>query len=319
MNKKELTNLYKVLYKIRFTEEQISKEYHKGEMRCPVHLSTGQEAISGAISLLMKKKDFAISSHRAHAHYISKGGSLKRMLAEIYGKESGCSSGKGGSMHLIDLSVNFMGSTAILANSIPIGVGLALSSVLKKNKQFCFIFFGDGAVEEGAFYESINFAIIKKLPVIFICENNFYSVYTPIKNRQPKNRKIFKMVKGMSVKSFFQNSNDPLVIYNFLKEKINFKDVNSGPYFFEFRNYRWREHCGPNYDDDLNYRDKNELKKWLKQDPVKILENKLSRLDKKIVKQIKNEIEKEVHNAFKFARLSKFPNKRDSLKGVYAK
>ena len=133
-------------------------------MRCPTHLSIGQEAVSAAFSEVVNKKDFAVSSHRAHVHYLAKGGNLKKMIAEIYGKKTGCSKGKGGSMHLIDLDVNFMGSSAIVGNSIPIGTGLALSAKINNTNQKSFIFFGDGATEQGVFYESINFAAVKNLP-----------------------------------------------------------------------------------------------------------------------------------------------------------
>ena len=177
MNGKLLLSFYKTMYRIRSVEEEISKRYSEGKMRCPTHLSIGQEAVPAAFSQIVSKKDYTVSSHRGHAHYLAKGGNLNSMIAEIYGKRSGCSNGKGGSMHLMDLSVNFMGTTAIVGNSIPIGVGLGLSAKTKKTKQISFIFFGDGAVEEGVFYESINFAATKKLPTIFVCENNLYSVY----------------------------------------------------------------------------------------------------------------------------------------------
>lgn len=155
------------MYRTRSIEEEIAKRYHEGRMRCPTHLSVGQEAVPAAFSQLVQKKDFAVSSHRGHAHYLAKGGNLKSMIAEIYGKKTGCSKGKGGSMHLIDLSVNFMGTSAIVGNSIPIGVGLGLSAKIKKTKQISFIFFGDGAIEEGVFYESINFATVKKTSCYF--------------------------------------------------------------------------------------------------------------------------------------------------------
>ena len=155
MNKKIITELFKEVFRTRTVEEEIAKRYKDGHMRCPTHLSIGQEAVPAALSLIMRKNDFAVSSHRAHAHYLAKGGSLKRMIAEIYGKETGCSKGKGGSMHLIDLASNFMGSTAIVGNTIPIGVGLGLSSIIKNKKQFSFIFFGDGAVEEGVFMSQL--------------------------------------------------------------------------------------------------------------------------------------------------------------------
>ena len=129
------------MYRIRSVEEEISKRYSEGKMRCPTHLSIGQEAVPSAFSQIVKKNDFAVSSHRGHAHYLAKGGNLKSMLAEIYGKKTGCSGGKGGSMHLIDLAVNFMGTSAIVGNSIPVGVGLGMSAKIKNTKQVSFIFF----------------------------------------------------------------------------------------------------------------------------------------------------------------------------------
>jgi len=162
--------------RIRRVEEQIAARYPEGRMRCPTHLSTGQEAVAAAVGKALRRDDLAVSGHRAHAHYLGKGGDLKAMIAEIYGKVGGCSRGRGGSMHLIDVSVGFEGSTAIVANSIPVGVGMALAAKLKKSGQVSCVFFGDGAVEEGVFYDSVNFAVVKQLPVLFLCENNLYSV-----------------------------------------------------------------------------------------------------------------------------------------------
>ena len=182
--------LYIEMYRIRAVEEMIAFKYPEGKMRCPTHLSIGQEAVPAAYSLLINNSDFAVSTHRGHAHYLGKGGDLKSMIAEIYGKKTGCSKGKGGSMHLIDLNVNFMGTSAIVGNSIPVGVGLGLSIELNKTDQISCIFLGDGAIEEGVFYESLNFAAVRNLPILFICENNLYSVYSPLSVRQPKNRII---------------------------------------------------------------------------------------------------------------------------------
>jgi len=153
--------------RIRAVEEKIAAEYNNQRMRCPTHLSIGQEAVPSAISSCINKNDFAVSTHRGHAHYLAKGGDLKAMIAEIYGKETGCSKGKGGSMHLIDTKVGFMGTSAIVGNSIPVGVGLALSCKLKKSDQISIVYLGDGAVEEGVFYESLNFSILQKLRVLF--------------------------------------------------------------------------------------------------------------------------------------------------------
>ncbi len=320
MNKKEIIKkLFYQTYRIRSVELEIAKQYASGEMRCPTHLSVGQEAVSAALSLIMKKDDLVVSSHRSHAHYLSKGGSLKKMIAELYGKETGCSKGKGGSMHLIDLNVNFMGSTAIVGNTIPIGAGLSLASKINKKKNFSFVFFGEGAIEQGVFYETINFASLKKLPIIFICENNSYSVYSPLKVRQPSDRKIYKMVKAMGIKkSFFCEYYDPYQIYSFIKNKINRKKFNSGPYFFEFKTYRWLEHCGPNIDNNLGYREKSEHNKWLKKDSLKLIKLRLSLLDRDLPFKIENLINKEIQRAFNYAKNSKFPASHMAYKGVYA-
>jgi len=163
---KKSIELLKSMKLIRLTEETIAKRYSEWKMRCPTHLCSGQEAVSAAVGAAVTPKDFFVSGHRAHGHYLAKGGNLKKMIAEIYGKASGCSSGKGGSMHLIDKTVGFMGSTAIVGGTIPIGVGLALSIKLQASKQVSCIFLGDGAIEEGVFYESVNFAVLKKLPVL---------------------------------------------------------------------------------------------------------------------------------------------------------
>lgn len=305
----------------RVVEETIASKYHENKMRCPVHLSIGQEAISAAFSQIVSMNDFAMSSHRAHLHFLAKGGSLRSMIAEIYGKKNGCSSGKGGSMHLIDLSVNFMGSTAIVGNTIPVSAGLALASKIKKEKDITYIFFGDGAIEEGVFYETINFAIVKKLSIIFICENNFYSVYTSLSARQPKKRKIYKMVEAMGIKTYNVDGNNPIKCYNAFLNSKKYVSLKNKPAFLEFKTYRHLEHCGPNNDDDLNYRSKREIKEWKKKDPIQNFEKIL--IKKKILNQqkillIKEKIAKEVAYAFYKAEKDKFPKQNEAYKGVYA-
>ncbi len=306
------------MYRIRSVEEEISNRYKEGKMRCPTHLSIGQEAVPAAFSEIVKKNDFAISSHRGHAHYLAKGGNLKSMIAEIYGKKTGCSKGKGGSMHLCDLSVNFMGTSAIVGNSIPIGTGLGLSAKLKKTDQISFVFLGDGATEEGVFFESINFAEVKKLPVVFICENNLYSVYSPLSVRQPKKRSIAKMVKSMGLNVISCDGNDIIKIYNTIKKATNETRNGNGPYFLEFFTYRWREHCGPNFDNHIGYRTPAEFEKWKKKDPIKKLLKKIQSKNLKKIKNIQTKTRKEILSAFKFAEESPFPKQSSAYKGVYA-
>lgn len=314
-------NLIKKLYfnflRIRLIEERISKEYSNQKIRCPIHLSIGQEAISAPLNLIFNKKDFIISNHRGHAHYLGKGGNLKKFIAELYGKKTGCSGGRGGSMHLNDYSCGFIASTPIVANSIPVGVGLAFSKKIKKENGVVIIFFGDAAVEEGVFFESLNFAIVKKLRVIFVCENNLYSVYSSFKDRQPKGRKIVNMIKNFGIKTLRTDGTNFYNNYQIYDKAYNFVKNKNLPIFIEFLTYRFVEHCGPNVDEELNYRSIEEVLAWKKKESI--FEN--SSFFKKNVNKLKMklEIEKEITRAFIFAKKSKPPNIKDAYKKLYAK
>jgi TPP-dependent pyruvate/acetoin dehydrogenase alpha subunit len=314
--------LLKMMIRIRSLEERIASEYSSQEMRCPTHLSIGQEAAAAGVGLALSKNDVAVSSHRGHGHYIGKGGNLKRMMAEIYGKASGCSMGRGGSMHLIDREVGFEGTTAIVGNSIPVGVGLGLALQAKRKKNVSVVFLGDGAIEEGAFYESVNFAVVRNLPVLFVCENNLYSVYSPLNVRQPKNRKIYKMVQGMGIKSIIVDGNNVEDVYEaVLKAKAEILKKKQ-PIFIEMPTYRWREHCGPDFDNHIGYRDEKEFLRWKKKDPIKIFSNKLlnrNKISQVQLKKIYTSIEKEIDEAFDFAKKSPFPNLALSTSTIFAK
>ncbi|MDB9897963.1 thiamine pyrophosphate-dependent dehydrogenase E1 component subunit alpha [Gammaproteobacteria bacterium] len=292
------------MFRIRLIEESIADKYSEQKMRCPTHLSIGQEAIAVGVSANLSNDDLVLSTHRAHAHYLAKGGDLNSMIAEIYGKITGCSKGMGGSMHLIDTSVGFMGSTAIVGNTIPVAVGLAWSLKLKESQSIACVYFGDGATEEGSFYESVNFAILQNLPIIFLCENNLYSVYSGLDVRQPKGRKIFEMVKGMGINSVHGDGNNVDEVFEKVKIAKEAISAGKGPQFLEFDTYRWREHCGPNYDNDIGYREESEFLQWQKNDPLnKFLESTaLAELD-----DLKNIIGKEIALAHDFADNSEYP------------
>lgn len=322
MNTKIKSDLLKKMYLIRLVEEFIAFKYSENKMRCPTHLCTGQEAIAAGVSQALTKNDFVVSTHRSHGHYLAKGGNLKKMIAELYGKSTGCSKGFGGSMHLIDLMVNFMGSTAIVGNSIPVGVGLGLSSKLDNSKKVTCIYFGEGSIEEGVFHEAINFSAQKKLPILFICENNLYSVYSPLKYRQPNRRSISKMVNSMGVESYKENGNDVEKVYNLSKNSVKKIRKNSRPIFLEFSTYRWREHCGPNYDNNIGYRKISEFKSWLKKDPIQSYEKKLFKeliLNQTFKKKWILKINKEIQEAFHFAEKSPFPKKNNAYKNIFAR
>ena len=299
-----LSKLQASMLRIRLVEESIANKYSEQKMRCPTHLSIGQEAIAVGVCSNLTNEDQVLSTHRAHAHYLAKGGCLNSMLAEIYGKVTGCSKGMGGSMHLIDESVGFMGSTAIVGNTIPVAVGLALEKKLNCKKSIACVFFGDGATEEGAFYESVNFAIIHSLPILFICENNLYSVYSGLEVRQPMDRKIYKMVRAMGISAQHANGNDVEEVARKVKHAKTMILKSGGPQFLEFDTYRWREHCGPNFDNNIGYREESEFLKWKKKDPLKNFysENSQKYIDRKI-----DTISQEIDDAHQFADDSKFP------------
>ena len=317
-----ILNLYKETLRIRLIETEISKKYIDQKMRCPVHLSIGQESIAVAVCSNLKKKDIVISAHRSHAHYLAKGGNLKKMIAELHGKETGCAKGRGGSMHLVDYKNKINAAVPIVGSSIPIGVGMAWANKLKKNNDIVVIFFGDAATEEGSFLESIDFASLHDLKILFVCENNKYSVYSNIRKRQSNSRSITKIANSVGMKST-KNKN-----FNILKISISAKKAlseiltKSKPHLMEIDTFRFIEHCGPNNDDHLKYRNKDEILYWHKKDQIKYLESYLFKkkylnqsLKKKIIENIKFEIDK----AFIFAENSNFPKKSELLNYIYEK
>ena len=318
-----LKSLYFSMKRIRSVEEKIAQVYPDKQIRCPTHLSIGQEAVPAAISKCLTLKDYAVSTHRGHAHYLAKGGNLNAMIAELYGKSTGCSKGKGGSMHLIDTDCGFMGTSAIVGNSIPLGVGLALSLKIKKRKNLSCIFLGDGAIEEGVFYESLNFAVLKNLPTLFICENNFYSVYSPLKVRQPKGRSINSIASAIGSNVAKCDGNDALASYILLKDIVEKMREGDGPWFVEFETYRWREHCGHQFDNDIGYRSQKEFEIWKKRDPIQLLENKMKEIQsganlEKEIKNISSTINNEINFAFEKAKKDPFPPHSEAFKNVYA-
>ena len=319
MNAKTSLQLYKSIFKIREVEKKIAEFYSQEEMRCPVHLSTGQEAIPVGICENLKSYDQILSAHRSHAHYLAKGGNLKAMISEIYGKETGCAKGKGGSMHLIDIKAGMMAAVPIVGSTIPISVGFAWANKLKKNNKVVVVFFGDAATEEGVFHESLDFASLHNLPILFVCENNFYSVYSNIYKRQSRFRVLSKIVESRGIKFAQLDGNNLEKIFKYSKSIINSIRKGKGPFFIELKTYRLIEHCGPNNDDNLNYRPKSEIKYWSKKCPVNLFKKKLSKsIDSKIINATEKKILDEINKAFLFAKKSKFPDKKLLKKHIYA-
>ena len=313
--------LYTDMLRIRFVEEMISKEYSKQEMRCPVHLSIGQEAIPVGVSSRLTISDQIVSAHRSHAHYLAKGCDLKKMISELFGKVDGCCRGKGGSMHLFDLEAGQIAAVPIVGSSIPIGTGVALGLKRQKKPGIVVIYLGEGATEEGVFSESLDFAKLKNLPVLFVCENNLYSVYTPLGSRQDSKRSIIDIAKAHGISAISGDGNDVIEVQKLTTNAIKEIKTHSTPFLLELSTYRWLEHCGPNFDDHLKYRQDGELSNWMERCPIKKLKLHLeknhlinNRIENKIIEKIKLEISE----AFEYARMSSFPDPTELFLHVYA-
>jgi TPP-dependent pyruvate/acetoin dehydrogenase alpha subunit len=312
--------MYRTMLRIRLVEERIVELYSEQEMRCPTHFSIGQEAIAVGVCAHLLKQDYVMSAHRSHAHYLAKGGDLKRMLAELYGKETGCAHGKGGSMHLVDTTVGFLGCVPIVGSTIPIGVGIAFGAKMQQEPGITVIFFGEGATETGVFHESINYAAVHQLPILFVCENNLYSVNTPLLDRQPVGRKIIDLAKGHGVEAYQCDGQECDEVYNMTAPLIKKMRQGGGPAFLEFFTYRFLEHCGPNQDLALGYRTEGEYEKWLERDPVFLYRELLLKngaLTPAEIDRLYNKFKLEIDQAFLFAKQSPFPHREALMFGVY--
>ena len=320
-NTETLPRLYYEMLRIRIIEEKIADLYLEQEMRCPVHLCIGQEAVAVGVCANLSRDDYVMSSHRSHGHYLAKGGDLKSMMAELYGKRTGCSAGKGGSMHLVDLSVGYLGASPIVGSTIPIAVGAAFGSVMRGEQRVTVVFFGDGATEEGVFHESLNFAALKKLPIVFVCENNLYSVYSPLSVRQPASREVISLGVGHGIESYQGDGNSVTEVSDLGGRAIRRAREGGGPTLLEFKTYRWRDHVGPYYDNDLGYRTESAFQEWKRRCPVDTLRARLiteGLLSGRAMDEMKSELDEEIRSAVKFAKESPFPEEHQLMEHIYA-
>ena len=310
VNKKLAKQLYVFMLRLRVCEEALSEEYHPAdEMRCPVHFCTGQEAVPASLSAILKKKDYVFSHHRSHGYYLAKNAPMNKLFAEIYGKATGANSGLAGSQDISYSKNNFF-SGAILAGSTSIALGTAIALNMKpRNKEVVVTGFGEAATDEGIFWESVNYAALKKLPIIFVCENNNYSVFSHQSKRQG-GKSISEKAKAFGVNSKTVFGNDVCLVYRELKNAINKARKNKGPFLLETLTYRYNGHVGPLSDDLVGYRSEKEISFWKKNCPVKLLEESLIKkrfLNKTEIKKIEKKIDLEIKSAFSYAKKSKFP------------
>jgi pyruvate dehydrogenase E1 component alpha subunit len=307
------------MVRIRKLEEKIATLISQGEIVCPCHLYTGEEAVATGVCAALKKEDWVFSTHRSHGHYIAKGGDMKALMAELYGKVGGASRGRGGSMHLASPDVGLPGSSAIVAGTIPVAVGAALAFSIKKKKSVSVAFFGDGALGEGVLYESFNYASLKKLPVVFVCENNFYSTHMPV-TAFLANTDIYRKAEMFNMPGAVVDGNDVLEVFTAAKKAVEGARRGNGPALLECRTYRWRGHVGPSYDLDKGLRTREELSQWMRRCPVKALEKLL--LEQGLVSatdrtKLLSDVRREVEEALNYARQSPYPKPGEITSNVF--
>ena len=316
----KLLEMFAGLVKIRNTELRIEEHYHEDEMKTPVHLALGQEAVSVGVCAHLNKEDFVFSNHRSHAHYLAKGGDLKAMMAELYCKETGCSRGRGGSMHLIDTKVGHRGSSSIVGGSIPHAVGAAFASVMLKQGRVAVSFFGDAASEQGVFFESMNWAAFKNLPVIFVCENNYYSVYSHLSARQV-NMDISTRPRAFGIPSLKVNGMDLLDVYGKAQGAVEHARAGKGPFFLECCVQRWRGHAGAGDPKREKYRKPEELKDGYQKDPLKDFREFLlqkAAVDGKTLREIEERVDAQIDEAFRYAQSGPLPRREDLEKYLFS-
>lgn len=317
-----LHGLYKTMLRIRFCEESIVNPILNREIFCPCHLYSGQEAVATGICASLTKKDYVFSNHRSHGHFIAKGGSMAEMLAEIYCRETGCSRGRGGSMHLIDPGVGMLGSAPIVSGTISLALGAALASFIRQEDRVAVTFFGDGATGEGVLYESLNYAALMKLPIVFVCENNLYATHMPICECRVQNA-IRKIADPFCIENSEVDGNNVLAVYEAGKKAVEKCRSGKGPFFLECLTYRLRGHVGP--DDNIqglhtDIRPQEEVDEWIKKDPIKNFEDHLIlhyNVDKGALQKTRMDVEAEVVAAHAFAKNSPYPDRKDLQRDVF--
>jgi len=311
IDSKTLINLFSVMKKIRLFEDGVVPLISDPpQIICPVHLYTGQEAIAAGVCENLSDKDYVYSTHRSHGHYIAKGGSIDKLMAEMFTKVTGSSKGKGGSMHLCDPAIGLPGSPIIVASSIPIAVGSALAFSMNNNNNVSVVFFGDGAMDEGVVYESFNIAVLRKLPIIFICENNLLATHVRLEDHLG-DIDMAKKAEAFGVNTYNINGNDVNQVYNISKRAIQHAKEGGGPSFIECATYRFLGHVGPSDETNIGIRTKNELAAWRKKCPILNLEKQLIKvglLNKNEIKEIEKQIRDEVEQSIILAKNSPYPN-----------
>jgi len=318
LDNKELIEMYRTMLTIRRFEERVSKEFIDGKVLGYVHVYIGEEAIATGVCKNLRLTDRIVSHHRGHGHCIAKGADIRRMMAEIFGKKTGYCKGKGGSMHIADFSVGMLGANGIVGAGLPIATGAAVAAQLEGNQGVAAVFFGDGGVHEGEFHETMNLASIWKLPLIFVCENNFYAVNTPSANVIAIDE-IYKRAAAYQMPGMAVDGNDVEAVHKAAEELVARAREGKGPSFLECRTYRWHGHFETRM--PMEARPAEEVAAWKKKDPIPAMAAKL--LARGIVTQpdlekMNDQILAQVEEAVKYANDSPLPAPEDAMEDVYS-
>lgn len=311
-------DLYKKLYLIRKAEEEIRKYYPEDEMKTPMHMSMGEEAIVAGVCHALGKNSQVFGTYRSHALYLAKTGETDKFFAEMYGKKTGGAKGKAGSMHLSAPEEGMMGTSAIVGSIIPVAVGAAFANKKKKNGKIVAVFFGDGAIDEGDFWESLNVACLMKLPILFICEDNGFAVHTPGFERHGY-KTITGIVSGFDCNIFQESTTDVETIYKLTCKAIKKMEKNQMPCFFWLKYYRYLEHVGINEDFDAGYRSRKEFERWYRKDPIDSQRKKLLKLGIKEekIRGLEEEIDDRVKKSILLAKKAPFAEINETYKDVF--
>lgn len=312
-----LWSMYVAMLRIRVFEERVAELCECGEIKTPCHLYIGQEAVAVGVCSALSTEDYVWGGHRSHGHYLAKGGDLKAMMAELYGKVTGCSRGRGGSMHLVAPRVGILGTVPIVAATIPLAVGAGLASKLRGDGRVSVSFFGDGATEEGHFHESLNLAALHRLPVVFVCENNFYASHMFLLERR-RHDNIVDAARVHGIPGMRADGNDAVAVYKAASEAVGHARAGQGPVLLECRTYRWRGHVGPAWDLDVGVNRRNELEQWMAKDPIARMRDCLLGLGftEPELDQAVAEVRNEVEEAVTYARESPYPDSSECLEHV---
>ncbi|KJS35654.1 MAG: acetoin dehydrogenase [Rhodospirillaceae bacterium BRH_c57] len=311
----EAHRLYRALRRIRRVEEVIAEIYSSDKIKSPVHLAIGQEHVSVSVCDCLEDGDWVGGSYRSHAMYLAKGGSLPGLMAEMYGKDTGCCRGKGGSMHIIDVAAGVMGSSAVVGSQVPVAAGYALAAKRAGEGRVVAVFLGDGATEEGCFYETLNFAALHSLPVLFVCENNGYAIHEPLAKRRARPGGICAVAEALGVPATRVDDGDLFRIRDAATSFVTRMRQGGGPALIEAVVYRWREHVGPNEDYDGGYRPLSEALPWMEADPVARVG---ALLDADVRRKVNEEVEAEITEAVRFAEESPVPRPEELYANVFA-